>query len=121
MDDISQKKLDGILQKDVSAITDADASFLRARSSYLNKEQKEKFADMLEENLSQSQSPSPSYSLTPSISPTPSPSPEDEEAPMLSKMSYKELVDKARERGVKLGRRVKREELLHIIEETYTI
>ena len=47
MDPESQKRLTAILATDLAAITEADAAFLRARSAYLNEEQKAKFAEVL--------------------------------------------------------------------------
>jgi len=38
-----------IVQKDVSSLVEADIEFLRARKSYLSKEEVKKFAEVLEE------------------------------------------------------------------------
>lgn len=43
MDKEAQQKLNAILSKDISAITQGDLVFLRARSYYLTEEQKRKY------------------------------------------------------------------------------
>lgn len=48
LDPRSQAKLDEILAKDVSALNEQDAIFLRARRSYLTPAQEELYADILE-------------------------------------------------------------------------
>lgn len=47
MDQESQNRLAEIVATEPAAITEADAEFLRARSAYLNEEQRAKFADIL--------------------------------------------------------------------------
>jgi hypothetical protein len=49
MDEQSQKMLDEILAQEPAALTDADKAFLRARSSYLNEEQRSVYAEVLSE------------------------------------------------------------------------
>lgn len=48
MDQESQKMLDQILAKEPVALTDDEKSFLRARSSYLNEEQRVVYGEVLE-------------------------------------------------------------------------
>jgi hypothetical protein len=47
MDEQSKKMLDDILAQEPAALTDADKAFLRARSSYLNEEQRSVYAEVL--------------------------------------------------------------------------
>jgi hypothetical protein len=47
MDELSQKKLDQILQKDINILTDNDIAFLNARIYYLNESQKEYYSSAL--------------------------------------------------------------------------
>jgi hypothetical protein len=49
MDQESRKMLDEILAQEPAALTDADKAFLRARSSYLNEEQRSVYAEVLAE------------------------------------------------------------------------
>ena len=49
MDPESQKRFDEITAKDVASLTEAELAFLRARSPYLTTDQREVFADVLEE------------------------------------------------------------------------
>ena len=49
MDEQSRAMLDEILAKEPAALTDADKAFLRARSSYLNEEQRSVYAEVLAE------------------------------------------------------------------------
>ena len=50
MDDKSKEMLKEILSKEPAALTDADKGFLRARSSYLNEEQRSVYAEVLGES-----------------------------------------------------------------------
>lgn len=43
MDNLTQKKLDQIVKKEVLALTDTDVAFLKARKSYLTEEQLETY------------------------------------------------------------------------------
>ena len=54
MDSETQAFFDNILQKDITALTEGDIIFLRARRSYLNPEQEEKYKDFIkvEEKIS---------------------------------------------------------------------
>ncbi len=47
MDKQSQKRFDELVAREPAALTEADIFFLRARASYLNEDQKAKFADIL--------------------------------------------------------------------------
>ena len=49
MDELSKATLDAILAQEPAALTDADKAFLRARSSYLNEEQRSVYAEVLAE------------------------------------------------------------------------
>lgn len=49
MDQESEKLLAEITAKEPAALSDADLSFLRARQSYLSRDDAEKFASVLEE------------------------------------------------------------------------
>jgi hypothetical protein len=49
MDEQSKKMLDEILAQEPAALTDSDKAFLRARSSYLNEEQRSVYAEVLAE------------------------------------------------------------------------
>lgn len=49
MDSNTQAVLDKIVAKDLSEITEADEQFLRARSSYLDKNAQKKFAAILKD------------------------------------------------------------------------
>jgi hypothetical protein len=51
MDDQSKAMLDAILAQEPAALTESDIAFLKARSSYLNEEQKAVFAEVLTEQL----------------------------------------------------------------------
>jgi len=47
MDELTQKKLNEILEKEVLALTDGDIQFLKARQSYLNAAQADFYAKVL--------------------------------------------------------------------------
>ncbi len=49
MDQESQKRFDEVTSKEPAALTEADIVFLRARSSYLSRDQREVYAEQLEE------------------------------------------------------------------------
>lgn len=51
MDELSQNKLQNILKKEPLALTDNDKSFLRARQSYLNSNQRKNYAEVLGEEV----------------------------------------------------------------------
>lgn len=53
MDERSQKVLDAILAKDPSQITEEDKAILRARWSYVGKNSRARFADILQEKPQQ--------------------------------------------------------------------
>jgi len=49
MDNLTQKTLDGILNKEPLALTQTDISFLKARKSYLTDEQIDKYSSVFEQ------------------------------------------------------------------------
>lgn len=49
MDEQSKAELDRILSVEPAALTESDAAFLRARSSYLSEEQRHVYAEVLAE------------------------------------------------------------------------
>lgn len=50
MDQESKARLDEITAKELAALTEDDKAFMRARSSYLTGDQREVFAEVLDQN-----------------------------------------------------------------------
>ena len=51
MDEQSKKHLEDILRKDIPSLTEADKIFLRARRTYLTRDQMGKYIDILSDGL----------------------------------------------------------------------
>lgn len=51
MDELSRKRLQKIILKEVAALSDDEKAFLRARQSYLLPSEKEKFASVLSKEV----------------------------------------------------------------------
>ena len=91
----AQEIFDKILTTDPSNLTREQREFLRARSSYLKKAQVEEYAEVLEGS-------EPEITPTPEVQAAPPPF-----VPTEEKLSYNDLIKKAREMGYS-GPRVSR-------------
>ena len=82
--------LDAILAKDAASLTEAEIAVLRARESYLNADQREKFASVLNKASDAPKAPAPAAGTVPSKAETP-----------LEDLSDKELKKLAKSRDLK--------------------
>ena len=60
LDDLTQIKLDGIVKKEILALTSTDITFLKARRDYLNESQLDYYSEVLD---SKPQKPAPKPNL----------------------------------------------------------
>ena len=65
LDDLTKAKLDGIVKKEILALTNTDIEFLKARRDYLNKPQEEYYSEVLDRKP---QKPAPQPNLSKSRS-----------------------------------------------------
>lgn len=94
MDQITKETLETILAKDKDALSEEERQFLMARRSYLNDEQRERYADMIEAHEA-------------GIG--------EEEVP-LEEMNLKQLKAEAKKRGVDIKGLKTEEEILEAIQ-----
>lgn len=103
MDPITQKLFDEIVKKDVSGLFPTEIIFLRARRSYLNYEQQQRFASVLDK-LEMIVKPSPEVPGT-----------------LISAMTFRQLQMKAKELGLKYKIGITKEALYKLIDDYYVI
>lgn len=110
MDELAKKTFDSIVSKDISALTQSDIIFLRARQSYLTEEQLKLY--------------SPYFDLpvaTPVVTNRVDEVLKERKEKMFDDFTYRELQEKLKELGYKKVVGLKREAMIKMIEDSYAL
>lgn len=112
MDELTKKKFDSILLKDVSALTQSDCIFLRARRDYLTDEQMNKYREALDPLM---------HVGTETVTEHVDTVLKERKQQMFQDFTYRDLQAKLKELGYKKIVGLKREVMIKMIEDSYVL